>query len=351
MLMDWKRLFNPDCHNVVGLDIGSSSVKLVQLRKNAGRWAVAAAATADISGGNRRTADRKKAVLTAIRNCVRSAGIETKFAVCGVGGPEVAVRGFKFPAMPADEIASAVLLEAEQVCPFNVAEGVIDYQLIPNGNNSVTGVLVAATKRVIKSKSEPVKQAFLTNILMDVDGLALLNCLDECEQSQAGSAIAILNVGCSCTSLAIKGGNNMPFIRDMSYSQEETTGKVPGEKGSLTGSEPGTLSSGVNSGQNTQRPGQGLEKAFDKLIVDVTETLRYYSAEQKSALVEKIFVCGGFALVDGFVQHLGEKLPAPAVLWNPFERISCGPLCPSEDLLGKKGPAFAVAAGLAMRSI
>ncbi len=349
--MDWKRLFNPDSHEVVGLDIGSSSVKLVQLCKSGERWSVTAAAMADIADGNRSSGDERIAALMAIRNCVKSSGIETKSAVCGVGGPEVAVRYFKFPAMPTDEIASAVLLEAEQVCPFNVSEGVVDYQLIPNGNNSVNGVLVAATARVVKAKSTLVKQAFLTNVLMDVNGLALLNCLGECEKLQPGGAIAVLNVGCSYTSLAIKGGNNMPFIRDMSYGHDEVAGKISGEKGSLTDHEPGTLSSGANSNKNAQRPGQSLEKAFDKLIVDVTETLRYYSAEQKLTPVEKIFVCGGFASADGFVQHLSEKLPAPAVLWNPFEQISCDPQCRSEDLLGEKGPAFAVAAGLAMRSI
>jgi Tfp pilus assembly PilM family ATPase len=81
------------------------------------------------------------------------------------------------------------------------------------------------------------------------------------------------------------------------------------------------------------------------------ETLRYYAAQPESNFVEKIFVCGGFAAVKGFVELLDKRLPAKVVLWNPFEKISCvgGRSC--EKTLKEDGPAMAVAAGLAMRSI
>jgi Tfp pilus assembly PilM family ATPase len=86
------------------------------------------------------------------------------------------------------------------------------------------------------------------------------------------------------------------------------------------------------------------------LIVDVTETLRYYTAQEKSAIVEKIFVCG-FAAVKGFVELLDSHLPARTVLWNPFDKIPCDGNQNCRDVLKKHGHAMAVAAGLAMRSI
>jgi Tfp pilus assembly PilM family ATPase len=93
-----------------------------------------------------------------------------------------------------------------------------------------------------------------------------------------------------------------------------------------------------------------LEKYCRKLIVDVTETLRYYTAQEKSAVVEKIFVCG-FTPVKGFVELLDSRLPARTVLWNPFDKIPCDGDQNCRDVLKKNGPAMAVAAGLAMRSI
>jgi Tfp pilus assembly PilM family ATPase len=95
-----------------------------------------------------------------------------------------------------------------------------------------------------------------------------------------------------------------------------------------------------------------LETACYKLITDVTETLRYYAVRGESEIVKKIFLCGGFALVEGFVDLLNSRLPAAAtVLWNPFDEISYDASEPYADILRKKGPALAVAAGLAMRAI
>jgi type IV pilus assembly protein PilM len=93
-----------------------------------------------------------------------------------------------------------------------------------------------------------------------------------------------------------------------------------------------------------------LEASCEALVEDVTGTLRYYSAQKKTLFVEKIFVCGGFARARGFVDILNRRLPAQAVLWNPFEKIPCNDSGCAE-LLKKEGPSLAVAAGLALRSI
>jgi len=94
-----------------------------------------------------------------------------------------------------------------------------------------------------------------------------------------------------------------------------------------------------------------LEKACQKLIVDVSKTLRYYATQEQSRPVEKIFVCGGFALTKGFIELLNSQLGAETVLWNPFEKISCDTTQHLSDICSKRGPALALAAGLAMRSV
>ena len=93
-----------------------------------------------------------------------------------------------------------------------------------------------------------------------------------------------------------------------------------------------------------------METACNKLITDVTETLRYYAVRNKSETIEKIYVCGGFALIDGFMDLLKTQFPA-AVLWNPFEKISYDVSAPYAEIIRKKGPVMAVAAGLAMRAV
>jgi len=375
MNLDWKRSFRLEFehHEVFGLDIGSSEVKLIQLRKNGTDYAVTAAGIAPIGAGEDGKNRREINTIRAIRGCLKSAGIQTPLAVCSVCGPEVAVRHFKFPPLPPQEIEGAILLEAAQVCPFNVHDGPVDYQLIPNGADSVTGILVAATNKLIKSKVQLAKNASLDCVLMDVNGLALLNCLSKYEKGHTGPAgsktpepsapllartsneagrttTAILNVGGAYTTLAIMG-ENMPFIRDMAYASNDIVRQIAIENDISTER---TWKILFGREEPTEPPitlGDSLEKACQKPIADVTETLRYYTAQEKSAIVEKIFVCGDFAPVKGFVELLDSRLPAKVSVWNPFDKIRCnaGRLC--EDILQKNGPAMAVAAGLAMREI
>ena len=353
--LDWKRLLSPKRRELMGLDIGSSAVKMVQLRKDDTQWVVTAAAIVDIDRDGKGNVDDKEInTIRAIHSCLQSSGIQTKLAVCGVCGPEVAVRCFKFPSLPPEEMASAVLLEAEQVCPFNVDNGLIDYQLIGDGQDKdgVEGVLVAATSKLIKRKSELVKQAALSGVLMDVDGLALLNCLSEYERLDNDRAIAVLNIGSSYTNLAIMSNDDfLPFIRDMAYGSDDIAAIIAAEKGLSTDTVSRILSGCEEPGRHQLESGGSLKKACQKLIVDVNGTLRYYVAQEKSVLVEKIFVCGGFALVEGFVELLDSQLSTTAVLWNPFEKMHCEAGRHCEDILRRNGPAMAVAAGLAMRSI
>jgi type IV pilus assembly protein PilM len=252
-----------------------------------------------------------------------------------------------------DEIESAVHFEAAQVCPFNADDAAVDFQLIDNDKDSARGILVAATNQLINNKTVLAKQASVDCVLMDVDGLALLNCLSECEDIAEQTA-AILSVGCSYTTLAILGGRDgtaLPFIRDVSYAGNDIVKAIAAENNMSEEAVKEILFGGKSA---TERPNafeESFEKACDKLIVDVTETLRYYTAQDKSSFVEKVFVCGGFAVIEGLVDLLDRHLPSKIVLWNPFEKLVCVVDKSCEKILHEDGPAMVVAAGLAMRSI
>jgi len=401
--MDWKRVFNFGPTEVFGLDVGSSTVKIIQLHKDNGSYAVTAATIADIAAGkgdNDFSKDdnelREISTVRAIQECLEFARTQTKLAVCSVCGPQVAVRDFKFPLLQSEEIEGAVMLEAAQSCPFNVKDGTVDHQLIPVGKDETGGVLVAATNAIIKNKLRQLQEASLDCVLIDVDGLALLNCFNACEKREAGRPTSVLNVGSSYTNLAIIGDNNWPFIRDVAYAgndiireiADENTMSIEDVRKALFNQQPHThlsapapaspdASRGRGQADVEEDAGAGdspspseeldsstdqsglrdsLERACWKLTADVTKTLRYYTAQEKTTLADKIYVCGGFALAKGFVQILNNQLPAEAVLWNPFDKMRCntgydhrGIL--QKNVLQRSGPALAVAAGLAMRSI
>ncbi len=347
-----KRPFKIKKREVFGLDIGSSSVNVVQLSKKGKMWAVKAAGRAGIAPSQEEDDQSNK--VSAISQCLKSTGISTRKAVCGVSGPEVAVRDFKFPSLSREEIESAIHFEAAQVCPFNADDATVDFQLIDNSRDNARGILVAATNQLINKKKELAKKASVDCVLMDVDGLALLNCLSECEKDITEKTAAVLSVGCSSTTLAILGsrdGPALPFIRDVSYAGNDIVKAIAAENDMPEESVKEILFRGKNATERPNAFDESFEKACDKLIVDVTETLRYYTAQDKSSFVEKVFVCGGFAVIEGLVDLLDRHLPSKIVLWNPFEKLLCLADRSCEKILHEDGPAMAVAVGLAMRSI
>ena len=352
--LGWKLSLELGRNEVAGLDIGSFTVKLVGLRKDDAGYAVTAAGIADIAPSGDDSNLRRINTVRAIRECLGLTGIKTRLAVCGVSGPEVAVRDFRFPSLPQEEIEGAILLEAAQVCPFNTEDSAVDWQLIPDGGGSVAGILVAATNSLIRRKTQPAKEASLDCVLMDVDGLALLNCFSELEKAEPGQTIAVLNIGSSYTTLAIMGDNRWPFIRDIIYAGNDIVRQIADETDMSADAVEEILFADSTEAQTKLH--DSLEKACKKLIVDVTETSRYYKTQEKTAAFEKLFVCGSFALVKGFVELLSSQLPVKALLWNPFEKMRCDVgrshrAVLQRNILAKNGPAMVVACGLAMRSI
>ena len=357
-----KQILNLKKNEVCGLDIGTSAVKMVVMHKDEAGYKVTSAGISQIADHSSNVQEPGKGtggvdinITRAIRDCFTSTKLSAlnrprvKMAVCGVCGPEIAVRDFEFPQLPAEEIGSAVSLEAGLVCPFNPEQAVVDYQLIPDSDNKTRGVLVAATNTLIKGKKQIAQKAGLKCVLMDVDGLALLNCFNNLTGEHEKSTTAILNVGSSYTTLAIMSDEGWPFIRDTACAGSHIVtriaeaGKIPSERvlDNLFGDSP--------SGESIS--GESLEKACEELIADVVETLRFYAASEKSRPVEKIFVCGGFAPAKGFIELLSRRLGINACLWNPFDSELCHTSGQYEDFFRKTGPAMAVAAGLAMRNI
>lgn len=340
-------MFNFTKTEILGLDIGSFSVKAVRLRKDESGYSVAAAGITEVAASEEE--NNHLNTVNAIRECFELVGGRTKLAVCGLSGPEVAVRDFEFPSLSTSEIDGAVTFEASQVCPFNAAESVVDYHLISNDDDKTTGVLVAAMNTLVTDKANLTKEAALKCVLMDVEGLALLNCFKGLAGNSDKSTIAILNVGNSRTTLAIMGGNSRPFVRDMTFAGNDIIKLIAADKRMSTEDVRRILSGKSKNAQDELN--DSLGKACKQLIVDVSNTLRYYATQEHSVPVMKIFVCGGFALANSFVELLNSRLATEAVLWNPLENISCDTEPQFRDICGEKGPALAVAAGLAMRSV
>jgi type IV pilus assembly protein PilM len=334
---------------IFGLDIGSSTIKIVQLRRNESGYFVAGAAIAFVEDAHNES-HKDSNFSKAIRQCKQWSQVKNKLAVCSVNGQETAVRNFNFPALNPEEVEGAVLLEAKQVCPFNTDDGVVDYQVISGTEKEITGFWVAASNKLLKEKRNFAQESSLDSVLMDIDGLALMNCMRYCRGEERGT-FAILNVGHEYTTLALIGDDDLPFVRDINFGGKAIVEQIA-LQGQFTSEEIEKVLRGDDSSPDIQmKINEHLESGCHKLISNITETLYYDAVHRKAEIVDKIYLCGGFSLVNGFAGLLKNKLPSETVLWNPFDTIQCDQSLACYDLLRKNGPAFAVAAGLAMRQI
>ena len=353
--MNLKKLITSQ-KKVFGLDIGSSSIKIVQLHRNETGYTVAAIGKIDIQSSNTNHSMPVN-VINAIRQCAKSAHLKTKYAVCGICGPDVASRRFRFPALTEEEVMNAVLFEAEQVCPFESGQYIVDYQVIhgtPDPEQSdeleTSGVLVAAMPRAISKKTNFVRSASLSCVLMDVNGLALSNCFSELEKSENPETIAILDIGSIFTNLVILGNDKLPFIRDIQHAGNEIINHISKEKTLVPQVVSNFLYGSRDDNDNVNQFNVDMESACTGLISGIRETLRYYEVQDGST-IEKIFVCGGFGMVDGMVDLLNNYLTPKVILWNPFDKLDFDSNIDDISAIKEHGPSLALALGLAMRTI
>jgi type IV pilus assembly protein PilM len=378
--------------NLVGLDIDASTVRMVQLRKGGGEY-VAKAAVTNIAPWVGDPQLRRIHTVKAILQGLSHAGITTKYAVCGLRGPEVVVRDFEFPAMTPEEIAGAVELEVSQICPFLAEESTFDFQVTANNDKRTTGFWVAATNELIENTRQLVSEAGLHCALVDVAGLALLNLLQNCgghkpeiddrdQSPNPGQAVpsdpsrsesppkstvpvAVLNLGDSCVTIAIGDPAGRPFVRDIG------SGAVLDDRPSLAASRLATHGS-FSAEDGWAARGNHRPVTNDSLVEDVTTTLRYYATQNGSAQIDRLLVCGESAAAEESAELLRMRLNLEVEPWNPltdgrFRMDPCGLentddanppsaiLSPRTSIRGQDpqwyGPSLAVAAGLALRSI
>lgn len=372
--------------NHVGLDIGSGAVKMIQARRTGEQFNVIAAAIADVSQQKITAVGYKAAAADAINDCLEQAICpygDKILAVSSISGPEVIVRTFDFPPIPEEDIKNAVELEASQVCPVDIKQCALDYQIL-NGNaeydyqnetqkghpadqekvydintlsnnGRIKGILVAAPKNLLESRVELLKSTGTHCCLLDVNPLAALNCfhisepLAQKNKDISLNSAALLDIGKNSTNIVITDCNNIPFVRDFSYGSKDIISQLA-ENSKL--SEQKILDQLIASPQdiNIEDYTQKLSAAAARLTTDINETLRYYATRNDSIPVENIYLFGTFARTPRLREILDGKLPANVLLWNPFENIHCDADENTKTLLETNGPAFAVAAGLAART-
>ena len=338
---------------LLGMDIGSHSIKIAELAGGHDKYSLKNCANVEITPRNTSVEHNEQDITNAIHKCIEHIGAKTLQVVNAVNGPSVTVRGFKFPSMSKEQIPSAVLQKAKETCPLDVRQCVIDYQLLDNinGGSDLAGLFVAARTDTVQQQSKRAADAGLQNTLIDVNSMAVLNCFCEFGARTDGQTDMILDIGCRFTNLIILPDRDLPFTRCITSGSEQIVRSVSEQLDMSAQTVQETLHKQISPQPDEDTFRNCLKNGFQTLINELTETLTYYRTHENQCELDKIHICGGFANAAYVEQLLNDELAQHVQVWNPLEQIPFDKNTPCIEEMIEQGPSMAVAVGLAMRSV
>ena len=342
--------------SLIGLDIGSSAVKAVEL-KTAGRaYKVASYGSeplppdsivdgAIIDGA---------AVADAIRRLFDARSIRTKDVAASLSGNAVIVKKITLPVMTETELAESIYWEAEQYIPFDIQDVNLDYQVLDGGDPAAKGtmdvLLVAAKKEKIADYTGVIAQAGRTAVVVDVDAFALQNAYEVNYGIDPGAVVVLLNAGASATNINILNGDQSVFTRDVSIGGNAYTEALQREL-----SLPLDVADQLKRGKavdgvtfDDARP--VLRAVSENVMLEIQKTFDFFKATASSDRIDRIVVSGGASRAEGFVEMLKERFEAPVELFDPFKKIAFDVKKLGADSAEAASTA-AVAVGLALRRV
>jgi type IV pilus assembly protein PilM len=340
--------------SLVGLDIGSSAVKAVELKPAGRTYRVAAYGSeplppdsivdgAIIDGA---------AVADAIRRLFESRSIRTRDVAASLSGNAVIVKKITLPAMTEAELAESIYWEAEQYIPFDIQDVNLDYQVLEtgekNGAGSMEVLLVAAKKEKIADYTGVIAQAGRTAVVVDVDAFALQNAYEANYGIEPGSVVVLLNAGAGATNINILSGDQSVFTRDVSIGGNAYTEALQRELNLPLESADQLKRGAAVDGASFEDARPVLRAVSENVLLEIQKTFDFFKATAASDRIDRIMVSGGASRAEGFTEMLTERFEAPVEHFDPFKRITFD----SRKLGGVPADVAATAAvavGLALR--
>src|SRR5215467_7043251 len=345
-------LFGGKSKQLVGLDIGSSSIKSVELKSTkAGSELVSfgmeSLAPDTVVDGAIMDAPQ---VANAIGRIFDSSSVKTKNVATSVSGHSVIVKRVPLPLMTEEELYDRIPSEASQHIPFDIADVNLSYQLLESMDSQMDVLLVAVKKDKILNHTNVLAQAGKTPVVVDIDAFALQNCFEVNYEPDAGQTVALLNIGASVMNINIVRGGIPLFTRDVSVGGNQYTDALQKEL-DLSFEDAERLKKGDTLPSVTdEQKQQILRSVSDILTLEIQKTFDFFRATASGENIQRILVAGGTARVPGLVDLLREEFAMPVEELNPFRKVLINPGRHSDDQIREMAPRLVVAVGLALRS-
>ena len=344
----------------LGLDIGSSSVKLVQL-KDAKRGFILEAfgvsplpPEAIVDGALMNNG----AIVDAIKQLVGQFKLKNREVAIGVSGHSVIIKKISMPKMTQEELEESIQWEAEQYIPFDVKDVNIDVQILnPEGGDSATGqmdvLLVAAKKDMINDYTSVVAEAGLQPVVVDVDAFAVQNAFEINYDIPKGETVVLVNAGAAVVNINVLAKGLTTFTRDVTMGGNQFTEEIQKQL-NVSYDEAEKLKVGGEAGQDAdsvvpQEVERVIQGVADQLAGEIQRSLDFYAATAADSHIARLYLSGGTAKIPALFKVIEQRVGVPVEILNPFKGIEIDNRRFDPNYVMDIAPSAAVGVGLALR--
>lgn len=348
----------------IGIDLSPSAVKLVELSRSGQRYQVEAVAMEPLPDNaleNRNPADLNlEQISQAIKRALKVSGTSLKKAAIAVPTSSVITRTITMPAQYSeDEIEANIQIEAAQYIPFPLEEIYLDFETRPSKDKDSQDIMLVASRREnVDLREEALKDAGIKAVVVDVEAYALENTFgllydglakDRLTLSKAGSEMrtAVIDMGATITTLYVFQGTKVIFTREQSFGCEQLTLAIAE-----------TYNLPKDRAELAKRSGELSDDYADTVLApfvqgaaeQIANALQFFFSSSHYNSIDQIILVGGGGMMDGLDKAVTTITGTPALIGNPFAGMSNAKRVNQRVLL-RDGPLFAVACGLALRSL
>jgi type IV pilus assembly protein PilM len=336
----------------IALDIGSTFIKLVQLKGSGKNYSLAKFGMVPLPAeviveGAVMDANR---VSEAIKELLVAQKIKTKEVVLSVSGSSVIIKRISIADMTDEELAESIKWEAEQYIPFSIDDVNVDFQKLGPGaaEGQADVLLVAVKKDKINDYVNLVKDAGLEPVVVDVDAFALANMCELNYEMEAGIT-ALLNIGASVMNINILRDGVSIFTRDITVGGNRYTEALQRDAGLSYDDAEKIKRNEIVDGTDRDQLNGIIATVTEDIVGEIQRSFDFFRSTTGSDKVSRVLLSGGCAKISQFTKVLSERLEIPVDIINPFKNIKVDPKYFEAGLISDAAPLAAIAVGLAMR--
>jgi type IV pilus assembly protein PilM len=342
--------------NLVGLDIGSSSVKAVELTKKGAGLQLLNLGFENLQPDT--IVDGQIMELNNVANIIASIfsqhQIRTSKVAAAVSGHSVIVKNIVLPQMSEEELQESFSWHAEEHIPFDIADVNLDYELTGNSGETLHVLMAACKSDKINNMKQAIQLAGKQPVVIDVDAFALQNCYEVNYQPRSNEIVALLNIGASTMNINILKGTRSLFARDASVGGTNYTSLLQKELGlSFEQAEAVKRGQALPGGIEPRPIEPIIATVSDILALEVRKTMDFYraTAEEGEQTIQKILLAGGGSKLPGLANYLAKRFEIEVEVFDPFKQIEVDEKKFDPEYMREIVPEMAVAVGLALRGV